>query len=391
MHILIIPSWYPTFKGDISGSFFREQTLAIQKNGYKVGVVYPQLRSLKQWKSIFNGQYGLKIEDDEGVPTYRYLSMNWFPRMPNMSSKLFIRAGMLAYNQYIKDYGTPDIIHVHSALYGGCLALKINELHNIPYVITEHFSAYPRGLISVEGINLAKKVIDRASCKIAVSKNFANDLAKVFEEDPSSWEEIPNIVNDNFLIKSLNKTEPDEIFNFITISALTNNKGIHNVIEAFSKAFPIDENIHLKIGGDGIAKKMLEQLAKDCNVANRVHFLGKLSRNDVLEEVSQSNVLVVASEYETFSVVVIEALALGKPVISTRCGGPESIIRPQDGILVPQGDIKALGNSMSILYDNYSEFHPETIREGCIERYSEKAIINKLREVYDQVISVNAN
>lgn len=391
MHILTIPSWYPTFNGDISGSFFREQTLAIQKNGYKVGVVYPQLRSLKQWKSIFNGKYGLNIEHDEGVPTYRYLGMNWFPRMPNMSSKLFIRVGMLAYNQYIKDYGKPDIIHVHSALYGGCLALKINELHNIPYVITEHFSAYPRGLISVEGINLAKKVINRASRKIAVSRTFANDLAKVFGGNPNSWEEIPNIVNEEFLIKSLNKTEPDEIFNFITISALTNNKGIHNVIEAFSKAFPIEENIHLKIGGDGVARKMLEQLVEDYNVANRVHFLGKLSRRDVLEEVSQSNALVVASEYETFSVVVIEALALGKPVISTRCGGPESIVRPQDGILVPQGDIKALRNSMFKLYHNYSEFHPESIREGCIERYSDKVIINKLREVYDQVILVNAN
>ena len=51
MHVLIIPSWYPEYPEDVRGCFFREQALALQKYGCKVGVIYPQLRSLKNWKS----------------------------------------------------------------------------------------------------------------------------------------------------------------------------------------------------------------------------------------------------------------------------------------------------------------------------------------------------
>lgn len=387
MHVLIIPSWYPLQSNDIGGSFFREQALAVQKYGCKVGIVCPQLRSLKQWKTIFFGPYGIRTEIDEGMPTYRYEGMNWFPRMPNKNAQLFVKAGMLAYDQYVNDYGQPDVIHVHSALYGGCLALKIRELYNIPYIITEHFSGYPRGLVSEAGINLTKKVTAGASRKFAVSKSFAKDLATLLNEDINSWEEMPNIVHERFLNFDLNSNVPDEIFNFISVGALSNNKGVHNIIEAFSIAFSENSKIHLKIGGDGISRTMLEQLALKCNVSHKVHFLGKLSREQVLQEVSQSNVLVVASEYETFSVVLVEALALGKPVISTRCGGPESIIQAQDGILVNKGDLNALVEAMLKIYQNYSDYNSKNIRQSCTNRFGDEAVIARLKEIYKQVIS----
>lgn len=387
MHVLIIPSWYPMQADDIGGSFFREQALALQKYGWKVGVIYPHLRSLKQWKTIFSGAYGLSIELDEGMPTYRYAGMNWFPRMPNRNAQLFVKAGMHAYQQYVNDYGQPDIIHVHSALYGGCLALKIRELYNIPYIITEHFSAYPRGLVSENGINLTKKVTAGASRKIAVSQSFANDLARLLSEDVHSWEEIPNIVHERFLKCDLSNNISGEIFNFISIGGLSNNKGVHNIIEAFSIAFSENSKIHLKIGGDGVSLVRLKQLALKRNIAHRVHFLGKLSRDQVLQEVAQSNVLAVASEYETFSVVLVEALALGKPVISTRCGGPESIVQAQDGILVDKGDINALADAMLKIYQNYSDYNSKDIRKNCSDRFGDEAVITRLKEVYKQVIS----
>ena len=48
MHVLIIPSWYPEHSEDVGGGFFREQALALQTHGCKVGVIYPQLRPLSR-------------------------------------------------------------------------------------------------------------------------------------------------------------------------------------------------------------------------------------------------------------------------------------------------------------------------------------------------------
>ena len=80
MHILIIPSWYPQFSGDIGGSFFREQAIALRKAEYQVGVIYPQIRSLKNIKSILKKPYGLTVEDDEGVNTIRCYAVIFIPK-----------------------------------------------------------------------------------------------------------------------------------------------------------------------------------------------------------------------------------------------------------------------------------------------------------------------
>ena len=76
LHILIIPSWYPEFFGDYVGSFFREQALGIYKQKCKVGIVYPELKSLRGLKKI-RILPNIKISVDEGLLTYRYLWSNW--------------------------------------------------------------------------------------------------------------------------------------------------------------------------------------------------------------------------------------------------------------------------------------------------------------------------
>lgn len=52
LHILVIPSWYPEFNGDYVGSFFREQAIAINKKKCKVGLIFPELKSLRTLKKL---------------------------------------------------------------------------------------------------------------------------------------------------------------------------------------------------------------------------------------------------------------------------------------------------------------------------------------------------
>jgi len=141
--------------------------------------------------------------------------------------------------------------------------------------------------------------------------------------------------------------------------------------------------------GDGPERSKLQALAVELDIEKSVKFTGLLSRQEVLTTIANADAFVLSSRYETFGVVVIEALALGKPVIATRCGGPESIVRQEDGILVPVDDIGALAAAMEKIIKNQEEYDPIEIRKACINRYSESAIAEKLIKIYSSVITTN--
>lgn len=379
MHILVIPSWYPQFSGDIGGSFFREQAIALKKVGYKVGVIYPQIRSLKNIKSILKKPFGLTIENDEGVNTLKWHTANYIPKNKKYNKSHWVRVVLKLFDIYVERFGKPDIIHVHSMLYAGFAAKIIYDKYNIPYVITEHSTAFARNLVPFNDISSLKKVVSDAKACIAVSNEFVTLLNELFETQ--KWIFIPNIVNDEFLNYE-KKIEQKEYFTFINVCFLEKKKRVDILISSFAEAFRGNEKIYLKIGGDGVLKPKLEMLAKELGVESQVVFLGKLSREQVKEEVALSNVFVLSSEYETFGVVLIEALALGKPVIATKCGGPESIIIPEVGHLIEKNSENEMKRALLKIYQDWNKYNSAKIKQYCSENFSEKSVIEKLTKIY---------
>ena len=390
MHILILPSWYPQFNGDIYGSFFREQAIALKKAGHLVGVIYPQIRSLKNIKKILKKPYGLTVENDEGVNTLRWYSINFFPKIKNYNKNHWVKIGLRLFEAYIKIYGKPDIIHVHSMLNASFLAKIIQEKYNIPYVITEHSSAFARNLISKEIMNELRPVVNQASRCLAVSQNFCQYLNGQFTH--SDWEYIPNIVNDNFFKQNITESAPHlEKKRIISISNLNKNKNTELLIQAFSQFIrqSLIVDVELIIGGDGEEREALENLVKELDLVESVKFLGSLTRESVKAEIQKSSMFVISSHYETFGVVAIEALALGKPVLSTKCGGPESIVTPKVGILVENNSVDDLARGMLYLYEHLNDYHPNQLKDYCLENFSEQAIVSKLTQVYSEYCGPN--
>lgn len=385
MHVLIIPSWYPAYPGDVNGSFFREQAIALRKAGCKVGVIHPQYRSLRQWKTIINGNYSVETSDDCGVKTYRLHGINWFPRLPDLYRRAWTKACFRLSQKYIDEQGLPDIIHVHSILNAGFVAEKIKEKYGLAFVVTEHSTAFARNLVTPKNIKLAKRVAENADKLIGVSTEFCRLLVNTLQSS-KRWQYIPNIVNNIFLDKNAIKKRNDK-FQFINIALATDKKAQKNIIHAISSRFKGNKNIKLVIGGDGPELEPLKQLASNLGISDQVQFLGNLTREQVLTAMSQADAFVLSSRYETFGVVVIEALALGLPVIATRCGGPESIVREQDGLLVPVDDIESLGAAMQTLVENRDQYDSVEIRQACRDRFSEEVIARRLIDIYSDVCS----
>ena len=390
MHILIIPSWYPQFSGDIGGSFFREQAIALKRAGHSVGVIYPQIRSLKSIYKIFKKPYGLTIEADDGVDTLRWYSINFFPKVKNYNKNHWVSLGLRLFQVYIEKYGIPDIIHVHSMLYAGFVAEIIKEKYNIPYVITEHSSTFARNLISQEIMVSLQPIVAHANICLAVSQNFCQYLNEQFNH--SDWKYIPNIVNDNFFKPNINQsTTYLEKKRIISICHLNKNKNTELLIQAFSQFIrqSLIVDVELIIGGDGEEREVLENLVKELDLVESVKFLGSLTRESVKAEIQKSSMFVISSHYETFGVVAIEALALGKPVLSTKCGGPESIVTPKVGILVENNSVDDLARGMLHLYEHLNDYNPNELKAYCLENFSEQAVVSKLIQVYSEYCEKN--
>ena len=386
MHVVFFPSWYPATEDDLNGSFFREQAIAIAKRNVQIGVISPALRSMRYWKSVFTGSYKMQAELDNGVQTYRDHGMAWFPRIHRLSRWHWIRNGRLLFERYVDDQGMPDLIHVHSILNAGVLALELHLKHGIPYVITEHSSFFVRDRFSTDEVALAGEVAVQANRRFAVSLPFCDLLMSQFGNEAGQWEPMPNTVNQAFLDYTYQRhTDENQSLRFLTIGLLTKIKATANLIQAFAQRFAGQDEIILEIGGDGPERPHLEKMVRKLGMQSQIHFLGELTRLEVIGAMAAANVFVLPSHYETFGVVVIEALALGKPVIATRCGGPGSIIESGDGLLVPTNNIEALAQAMAEISLHMDRYDPVDIRERCRIRFGEEAIVPRLIEVYRDV------
>ena len=114
--------------------------------------------------------------------------------------------------------------------------------------------------------------------------------------------------------------------------------------------------------------------------------MGQLNREEVKYNMKNCDAFILASRVETFGIVYIEAMIQGKPVIGTKTGGPDTFINNNVGITVDIDDIDQLAKAIEYMYKNYNQFSSDYIKEYCIGTFSEEVVVNKLKEVYREVM-----
>jgi len=110
-------------------------------------------------------------------------------------------------------------------------------------------------------------------------------------------------------------------------------------------------NVALVVVGDGPDRAALEQRASELGLDGRVRFTGSRSREEVLRTLYAADAALLSSRWENFPHLVIEALAVGTPVIATAVGGVPEVVRDgENGLLVPSGDAAALAAAIRRLF-----------------------------------------
>lgn len=160
------------------------------------------------------------------------------------------------------------------------------------------------------------------------------------------------------------------------VGRLSEEKRVETIIQALCRA---KERWDLKIIGDGDERDRLEELAGRLHLEEQVYFMGW--KSNPWGYADDASALVLASEYEGFPVVAIEAMACGIPVISTPVDGIIEIIRPGvNGYLFPQGDSAALSDILDAMSSGQMpSVRPQTVRE-TIADYEEQKVLAEFRE-----------
>ncbi|GAB6168162.1 glycosyltransferase family 4 protein [Clostridium carnis] len=383
MHILIIPSAYPTEDAILRGTFYKEQAIAIKEHGNKVGVIYSETRRVTgiNIDTVRKNHFQISETNESGVNTIRLHGWNIFMMRNSIGINLWIKQSIKLFKVYVEKYGKPDIVHAHCGLYGGYVAKIIKDKYNIPYVITEHSSNVLNN--NIDGYN--KKLLcngyKNADCLISVSKKLKDKMRKFTN---NNIKVIPNIVDTTkFTPKRLKENDK---FRFISVSFLNKNKCVDLTIKAFFKSFNNMDNVELYIIGDGFEKDNLKNLIIKLKLESKVKLIGSVQRENLATYLNEAHCFVLPTLYETFGVAYIEALACGLPIIATKSGGPEDFFNENLGYIINVSDEEALIEAMTSVFNDYKKFDSKYISEYIKGKFSPKVIVNSLENVYKEVI-----
>lgn len=384
MHVLLLPSWYPATPDDVGGVFFRDQALALSAYGHQVGVIAPRLRSLRGLLSKEGSAEVPYFENDHGMPTYRRTVLAALPRIPHGNAFLYTRAARKLMKDYVREHGRPDVIHAHSIIFGGVAAVTIGREWQIPVVLTEHSSGFGRNAFSAWQLKLARAVAEASKSRICVSPALGALLDRQVSGAERSWKWIPNVVSGKFENASGAQRHGGRV-RFLNLALMKENKGQKDLLRAFRHVLDAGIDGELCLAGDGPIREELKRMASELGIEDKVAFPGLIPPDQVPALLEQTDVMVIASHYETFGVVAAEALMAGVPVVATRSGGPECIVEEGDGLLVPTRQPEAMAEALCNVAANLDDYVAGDIAGRARSRFSGHAVAKQLTQEYERV------
>ena len=331
------------------------------------------------------------VEEISGIPVVRVEGFYYLPPSPRTNHLGWIRAGVVAFEEYCRRFGRPDVLHAHNSDPAGLLAHRLSRRTGIPFVVTEHSTYFARGLVPRTLYAPLRRAFRAASAAVVVSPALGDLLKRQLGLVDVHFEWIPNVIEEDVIdAPPARHSRMSGGFRFLALGNLTPVKDHSLLLRAFHGAFNGLQDVSLRIGGDGELLESLKALAASLQISDRVEFLGRLSRREVIEELDSCDAFVLPSRYETFGVVLIEAMARGKPVISTACAGPDAVVLAEDGALVPVGDVEALSDAMLTMRRDHARYRHNEIRNRAILRFGPQRLAENLEHLYAEAIAGNA-
>lgn len=371
MKVVFLARWYPHKYDPMFGLFVqRHAEAAALYNDITVIYVHPDEHATTK--------YAIDRTTENGVDTIRI----YYKKAGKISSAWRYYQ---ACRKGLKLAGKPDLIHVHVLTRMGIVAYLQKVFHKTPYLITEHWSRYLPGNDFHGFLRkwFTRIVVRHAAMVTTVTENLAQAMQSHGLKH-SRYVTLPNVVD-----LSLFKPKPhhNEIPRIIHISCFEDkSKNISGLLEALKLMKDKGVAYQATLIGEGMDLEAMKAKATALQLDDRVVFTGLLQGESLVDALSSGDFLVLSSHYENMPVVILEALACGLPVASTRVGGIAEIIDESNGILVPANDTQALAEAMEQCCKTFQQYDAQQLRNHVVERYGYESVGKLLDKWYREVI-----
>lgn len=359
--------------GDMLGTEYQVFGLSkeLVRRGHEVYIV-------RRW---YDGE---KNEEIQGIKVINVAS----PTLPN--STIGKAMNRVLFSKYARKEITqikPDILNLTGKYSSYCVCkLDIPTVH-VTHIIP--MDLLPKDVVPFRGIfgslHPTKWLESRiySNCDVVVALN--GEHKQYLHNRGFKTIFIPNGVD----IEKYAPNYSDEGYIFFA-GRLIKLKGLQYLIKAYSMlSSELKDDFKLVIGGFGAEKENLEKLASVYEIKDRVVFIPWLSNLDFIRKISDCTLYVLPSLYETFGIVIIEAMASGKPVIASDIPGPKDIItHGKDGFLFDTGNVSELNRYLEILLDDerLRKSIGTSARKKVEENYTFEKVADKYIDIFNRLL-----
>ena len=286
--------------------------------------------------------------------------------------------------------GKFDIIHCHFGTNGNIGAL-LKEV-GIKCKLVTMFHGYDIRLGIKEGGSIYNRLFNCGDLFLSISRyNYDNLVA--FGADPNKIVTHPvGIDIKEFPFNETKNITPreHEVVRILTVGRLSREKGLAGgmkTIKVLTKRYP-GSNLEYRIIGSGDLGDELKIITQKLGLEGVVHFLGAMQHKEVIRELGESDIFFLPSEAEALPVVLMEAQAMGLPIVATSVGSvSEIVIDGKSGFIVPEKDIDGMVDKVGYLIDHRNTWLEmgRVGRKHIEENYDVNVLNDKLVELYKEL------
>ena len=378
--LLVLPSWYPSELDPSSGDFIQRhvEAISLYKNEYVLYVIKDEKGIItKDEKSILTNKNNFIEEIIYYHPIKTGIKI--FDKF--ISHQYYIKVYKKAINRYLEIHGLPKMAHVHVAQKAGLLGIWLKKKYNIPFILSEHWTAYlPEADLKISDHSMlfqrwTKKIFKEAKIVTVVSQHLGEAIIKYFPF--VKYNIIPNVVNEEVL-KGIIKIENKKKV-FVHASTQNYQKNTEAILEAFAL---LKNEPELLLQLFGPANESILNKIKALNIESFVEVKGNVSQVELFQHIKNAKAVILYSRFETFGCVIIEAHALGVPVIVSGHPVFKEIVEPGvNGLFAGNDAPKLLAKEIKNLLGNPEQFHQDLIKETA-QKYSYRIVGKQFSELF---------
>ena len=256
----------------------------------------------------------------------------------------------------------PEVITGHWASPQMELISELKKIYNCKTACVLHGTGY----VSDPSFDSKKYLqgIDKLGCRSMAQAKQIQKLLQLekspfvcYSGVPDSYIEKCNLLNEKF--RCINK------WKITFVGRLVFYKNVDTVIKALAKIKNVDWEFN--IVGDGAEKKALEELASSLEIEEKVHFWGKISRDEVMDILNETHIFVMISTNEIFGLVYLEAMASSCLTIASKNGGVDGIIvNEKNGFLCEEGNCTELEYIIKRIMDSDDKNIVSVVQNGYL-------------------------